>query len=107
MHCVCAGHGRAEALDGREDLFREVPVCVWLKRRGGSRDFGRGIGAFCCGFVGSGLCCVGGGGGHYVGDHVVDTNWFAGCEGAQGNLDLRHGVGVGVVLGVFTEFLIG
>lgn len=63
----------------------------------------RGEGAFGEGFGGGD-----GGGrgrGHDVGDYVVDADGLALGEGAEGYLDLRHGVWVGVVFGVFAEFL--
>lgn len=49
----------------------------------------------------------GGGGGHDVGDYVVYADGLAGGEGAEGDLDLGHGVWVWVVAGVFAEFLVG
>ena len=103
MHCVGSGDGRTEALDGREDLFVQIPFYVWLQGRGGGHDLLRGKGAFGRWF--GGRDGGGGSGGHYVGDYVVDADRFALREGTEGDLDLRHGVGVGVVFGVFTQFL--
>ena len=62
-----------------------------------------GVGAF-GGRVGTG---VGGRGRCDVGDYVVHTDRFAGCEGTEGDLDLGHGVGGRVGAGVFAEFLGG
>ena len=45
------------------------------------------------------------GGGHYVGDNVVDADIFALGESPEGDLYLGHTVWVGVVFGIFTEFL--
>lgn len=66
-----------------------------------------GEGAFGWWFAGGGDGGGGGGRGHDVGDHVVDADGFAGGEGAEGDLDLGHGVGVWVIAGVFAEFLLG
>ena len=45
------------------------------------------------------------GGGHDVRYYIVDTDGFALGKGAEGDLDLGHTVGIGVVFGVFAEFL--
>jgi len=50
---------------------------------------------------------AGGSGGHDVGDYVVDADSLALGESTEGDLDLRHAVRVGVVFGIFTEFLQG
>ncbi len=43
--------------------------------------------------------------GHNVRNHVVDADTFPLGEGAESDLDLGHAVGIGVVFGVFAEFL--
>lgn len=50
-------------------------------------------------------CCGVFWGGCDVGDYVVDADGFALGKGPEGDLDLGHAVGVGVVFGVFAEFL--
>ena len=103
MHRVCAGDGRAQSLDGWEDLLVEVPFYVRLQGRGGGEDVLGREGAF--GDWVGGWDVGGGGGGHDVGDYIVDADGFALGEGAERDLHLRHGVWVGVVSGIFAEFL--
>lgn len=43
--------------------------------------------------------------GHDVGNHVVHADTFALGEGAKSDLDLGHAIGIGVIFGVFAEFL--
>lgn len=102
MDSVCAWHGRAETLDGWEDLLVQVPFYIWFQRRIGCCYFRRCKGSFGCGLVRSTRC---GSGGHDVGNHVVDADRFTLGECSKGDLDLWHAVGVGVVLRIFTKFL--
>ena len=105
LHGVGAGQGSAQAFYGREDLLVEVPVYVRHQGAGCVADFLWREGAFGGGFGGGDG--GGGRGGGDVGDYVVNADGFAGGEGAEGDLDLGHGVGVWVVAGVFAEFLGG
>ena len=42
---------------------------------------------------------------HDVGNHVVHADAFALSQGAKSDLNLGHTIGIGVVFGVFAEFL--
>lgn len=97
---VGAIDGGAEALDGREDLLVEIPFDVGFEARIGAEDVLRRVGALGCRF--------GGGFGiarHNVRHHVVDAWVFAFRYFTQGDLNLGHALGVGVVFGVLAEFL--
>ena len=99
---VCAWHGRAETLDGWEDLLVQVPFYIRFEGRVGHCYFRWCKGSFGCGLVRS---TRRGSGGHDVGNHVIDPDGFTLGEGAKSHLDLWHAVGIGVVLWMFTKFL--
>lgn len=97
---VGAIDGGAEAFDGWEDLLVEIPFDIGFEARIGAEDVLRRVGALGCGF--------GGGFGvarHDVRHYVVDAWVFAFRYFTQGDLNLGHALGVGVVFGVLAEFL--
>lgn len=103
---VGAVDGCAETFDGWEDLFVEIPFCIWLEARGRVYDFLPVISAFCSRVDErwGGRSRVRGSGDNER-HHVVDADGIAVGHFAQGDLDLRHAIGIGVFLRVLAEFL--
>lgn len=90
----------AEPLDGREDLLVEVPFDVRFEARLGPEHVLWRVGAL-GGGLGSGFRVAS----YDVRHYVVDAWVFTLGDFAQGDLDLGHAFGVGVVLGVLAQFL--
>ena len=99
MHRVCAWHWGTQAFNWRKNLLIEVPFHVRLESRVCRSHICRCKSTFGGRFVRRCLLC---GCCHDVGYNIVLADAFALCKGFESNLDLRHRIGIGVILWILS-----